>query len=398
MKSCKTRFAHVSLFTHHISRTLKLTLPSYELITTSARWQNCLAHLRDEPRLAVDLEANSMYAYREQVCLIQISTPAYDFIIDPLAGLELGGLGDLLANEEVEKVFHAAEYDALMIKREYGWTLAHLFDTMWAVRILGYPDVGLASLTHKLYHVNLDKRHQRANWCQRPLTAPQLAYAQQDTHYLLPLREHLAAELLAAGRWEEAQEIFREQCQVNPADNRFDPDSFWTINGVKTLSRQEQAVLRALYIFRDEEAQRRNYPLFKIFGNKTLLDLAQNVPRTLDDLRAVSGMTAGQIQRYGQRLLQVIEQGQRAQPPSRPHRSKGPSDAVARRYEKLHLWRKERARARGVESDVILGRQALWEIARVHPQTAEDLLRIESLGPWRRQTYGSEILRVMSEK
>ncbi|MEW5989473.1 MAG: HRDC domain-containing protein [Chloroflexota bacterium] len=374
-----------------------MVLPSYELITTAARWQNCLTHLRDEPRLAIDLEANSMYAYRERVCLIQISIPGRDFVIDPLANLELHGLGHLLADEEVEKVFHAAEYDLILLKREYGWTLVNLFDTMWAVRILGYADVGLASLTHKLYQVSLNKRHQRANWCQRPLTAAQLAYAQQDTHYLLPLRDRLAAELLAADHWQEAQEIFREQCQVNPADNHFDPDSFWTINGVKTLTRQEQAVLKALYIFRDEEAQRRNYPLFKIFGNKTLLDLAQNAPRSLDDLRAISGMTAGQIQRYGQRLLQVIEQGQRAQPPNRPRRSKGPPDTVVRLYEKLHLWRKDRARARGVESDVILGRQAMWEIAHANPQTAEDLLKIKGLGPWRRQAYGAEILEVTSE-
>ncbi|MCA9875056.1 MAG: ribonuclease D, partial [Anaerolineales bacterium] len=156
-------------------------LPPHHLITTQTDWQDCLAALKQEPRIAIDLEANSMYAYRERVCLIQISIPSQDYIIDPVAKVDLSGLGELLADTAVEKVFHAAEYDLILLKREYEWELNNLFDTMWAARILGYKQYGLASLLKKIFDLKLDKQYQKSNWCRRPLSPAQLTYAQLDT-------------------------------------------------------------------------------------------------------------------------------------------------------------------------------------------------------------------------
>jgi ribonuclease D len=338
-----------------------------------------------------------MFAYREQVCLIQISIPSQDYIIDPLVGLELSGLGVLMADPAIEKVFHAAEYDLILLKREYGWKLNHLFDTMWAARILGYSAYGLASLLEKLYQVKLDKRFQKSNWCNRPLTPAQLNYARLDTHYLLQLRDHLAAEIQAAGREEEAQEIFTEQTRVKLSNNEFDPESFWSINGVYDLNRQEQAILKALSIYRDREARRRNTPLFKILSDRTLLEVAQSGPTNFTQLRHIHGMTPGQLRRYGKQLLDIVAAGKQAPPPPFPKRNKRAPDDVVGRYDKLHTWRKIRAQARGVESDVIMSRGVLWTIAEMKPETMEDLAEIETLGEWRRQTYGQEILRVLRE-
>ena len=372
-----------------------MKLPPYRQITNISGWRNCLSQLQAEPRLALDLEANSMYAYREQICLIQISTPAQDFIIDPLKRIPLDGLGQLIQDSAVEKIFHASEYDLTLLKRQYDWDLHNLFDTMWAARILGYQQFGLANILDKLFGVKLNKQYQKSNWCKRPLSPAQLNYAQLDTHYLFALRERLATELAQQGRTAEAKSIFEQQTQVKIADTSFDPDSFWSMNGAYDLTRQQQAVLKALFIFRDEEAQRRDQPLFKVFGDRTLLDLAKSCPGHLSELRQIHGMSQGQTQRYGKQLLQVVAHGLQAPHPPSPKRNKRPSDRVLIRYEKLHTWRKLRARERGVESDVIVSRDALHAIAVADPHTLADLKTIAELSDWQCQTYGEEILAVV---
>jgi ribonuclease D len=374
-----------------------LSLPPHQLITTSSEWQSCLAQLKHEPRLALDLEANSMHAYQESVCLIQISIPTQDFIVDPLASLDLSGLGQLLANPVVEKVFHAAEYDLILLKRIYNWQVVNLFDTMWAARILGYPKYGLANMLKLLYGVRLDKRYQRANWCKRPLSPAHLTYAQHDTHYLLDLRDHLLTELESRGRLAEAYETFAEQTQVDLPDNGFSADDFWSISGATDLSQRQQAILRELAIFRDEEARRRDQPHFKVFGDRTLLELAQRAPHHTGQMQPVYGMSWRQIRRYGRRLLQVIERGRQAPLPTYK-RTPRPPEAVLNRFDRLHHWRKMRARARGVESDVIVSRDAIWDIAKHNPDSAAALADLGILGPWRYQEYAAEILSVLGNR
>lgn len=372
-----------------------MKLPPHKLITTQSDWRHCLGKLQAEPRLAIDLEANSMHAYREEVCLIQITIPGQDYVIDPLGVSDLSGLGDIVQNPAVEKVFHAAEYDLTLLKRQFGWQLQNLFDTMWAARILGYPRYGLASMLEAVYGIILDKRYQKSNWCQRPLSPEQLVYAQLDTHHLLQLRDHLEVELIAAGRWEEAAETFVEQTQVKISNNKFDPDDFWSISGAFDLTRQQQAVLKALAIYRDQEAHQRNQPLFKIFHDKTLIELAQTTPTSLSALRDVYGMSAGQTRRYGRQLISVIAEGLQAPHPAYPPRSQRPPEAAMNRYDRLHTWRKNTASQRGVESDVIISRDALWAIALQNPQTEAELQQIEEVGEWRGKAYAQDILAVL---
>ena len=371
--------------------------PQYQLIKTPKHWATCLKMLQDEPRLAVDLEANSMYAYRESVCLIQVSIPQQDFIIDPLAPLNLDGFGQILKDPSIEKIFHAAEYDLILMKRQYDWELNNLFDTMWAARILGYHRYGLASLLEQFFDVHLNKRYQKSNWCKRPLSSAQLSYACFDTHFLFRLRDKLAAEIIERGRLAEATETFADHTKVTVSDNGFDPDSFWSINGAHDLTRQQQAILKALNIYRDQEAKKRDQPLFKIFSDRTLLEIAQRSPVNLAELADIHGMSKGQIRRYGRQLLDVIRIAMYQKPPVLPQRTKRASDSVIARYEKLHTWRKNRARARGVESDVIISRNALWELAHNNPKNDQELNQIESIGARRCETYGMEILQVLQD-
>ncbi len=374
-----------------------MSLPPYKLVTTQADWQTCCAQLQTLPRFAIDLEANSMHAYRERICLIQISSPTHDYIVDPVADIDLSELGVLFANPAIEKIFHAAEYDLTLIKREHDWPMNNLFDTMWAARILGYERYGLANILETVFAVQLDKKYQKSDWCKRPLRPEQLSYAQHDTHYLLALRNHLAQELQAAGRMEEALESFAMQTHVTPSNNEFAPENFWSINGVRNLSPEEQSVLCQLAIYRNEEAQKRDKPLFKIMGDKTLVEIAYATPRNSFELSRIHGMSSGQVHRYGQGLLNAIVRGQHTDAPPKPKRKKRPSDDILNRYEKVRNWRKERAQKRGVESDVIISKTAMWAIAYQNPQTSSQLAAISEIGAWRCQTYGDEILTLVSK-
>ncbi len=350
--------------------------------------------LAAEPAVAVDTESNSLFAYRQRVCLIQFSTPAKDYILDPLALPDLSLLAPIFANPKPQKIFHAAEYDLICLKRDYGFAFAEIFDTMIAARTLGWPQMGLAAILEARFGVKMNKKHQRANWGQRPLTPEQLDYARLDTHYLFALRDVLVIELNAAGRLEEVREEFSRLARVIAEPNGSDPHAFWRVNGAHDLPPRQAGVLRELYLYREKQAEQADRPPFKIMNDQTLLEIAQRCPTQPHELREASGMTPAQIRRHAAGLLSAVQRGLSA-PPLRPPRSAPEPEAVRDRYERLRQWRKQRAAARGVESDVIVPREALWELARRAPRTLDELAAIEDLGPWRRQTYGSEILQVL---
>ncbi len=350
--------------------------------------------LAGEPALAVDTESNSLFAYRERVCLIQFSTPARDYILDPLAVPNLGSLAPLFASPRQQKVFHAAEYDLLCLKRDYGFEFAEIFDTMIAARTLGWPQMGLAAILEARFGVKMNKKYQRANWGQRPLTPAQLDYARLDTHYLFALRGVLLNELAAAGRLEEAREEFDRLTRVTPEPNGADRQGFWRINGARDLPSRQAAVLRELYLYRERQAERADRPPFKIMSDQTLLEIAQRCPAQTHELQGVMGMTPAQIHRHGAGLLGAVQRGLSAPPPHPPPPAFEP-DVVRERYERLRQWRKQKAQARGVESDIIIPREAMWQLARRAPRTPDELAGIAELGPWRRETYGMEILQVL---
>lgn len=349
------------------------------------------------PVVGVDTESNSLHAYRERVCLIQFSTPDADYIVDPIAVSDVSRLGPLFANASQQKVFHAAEYDIICLRRDYHFEFTNLFDTMSAARTLGWPQVGLAAILDTHFGVTMNKKYQRADWKRRPLTAEQLDYARLDTHHLVALRDRQFAALTEAGRWPEAHEEFarlaRQGGGADPAGP--DPAAFWRVTGARSLTPAQAGVLQALFAYREQQAERLDRPPFKVMGEATLLELARRGPRRSEDLQGVPGMTPEQMQRHAHGVLRAVEQGRQAPAPSAPQADREP-DEVRDRYDRLHSWRKGRARARGVESDVILPRTALWDLARRAPRTEGELAHIADFGPWRRETYGAEILALLS--
>jgi ribonuclease D len=194
--------------------------------------------------LAVDTESNSLYAYQEQVCLVQFSTRDRDYLVDALVLPDLSPLAEIFTSERILKVFHAAEYDLICLFRDYGFRFNYLFDTMIAARILGYQKIGLGSLLEKYFGVQMNKKYQRANWGRRPLKAEMLEYARLDSHYLIPLQDHLRAELVASGLWDLALEDFRRLTEGVEDTTESSEDDFWKIHGARDLSPKKAAVLK----------------------------------------------------------------------------------------------------------------------------------------------------------
>ena len=367
------------------------------LVTTAGQLRQVVQGLRGIPRIAIDTESNSLHAYRERVCLIQLSTEDSDILVDPLALDDVALLGPMLADPAIEKVFHAAEYDLACLRRDFGFHVSPLFDTRVAARTLGQTRTGLGDLLQDAFGVRIDKRHQRANWGKRPLPPALLDYARLDTHYLLALRDRLAAELAVAGRTAEA----KEECErlagaVDPPPPDSADEPFWRITHARRLTGSQAAVLRELYGVREDEARRRDCPPFKVMSDEALLAIAQASPRSRRALERVEGVPPGALARYGVVLLEAVRRGLEAPPPPRPA-VRGADEATQLRFQRLREWRREAAAARGVESDVILPRDMAWEIARANPPDLSTLHRLMAPLETRFAAHGEAILLALRD-
>jgi ribonuclease D len=350
--------------------------------------------LQRQIHVALDTESNSLYAYQEQVCLIQFSTSERDYLVDPLALQSLDALAPIMADADVEKVLHGGEYDVMCLKRDFDFRFANLFDTHTACRTLGWKKSGLRDILARVFDVEMTKRYQRANWGARPLKPEMLDYARLDTHYLIPLRHKLARDLKRAGRWEEALEGSELLTSVDAHDNGFDPQGFWRIRNATKLNPREAAILRELYHYRDSQARSRDLPAFKIMGDKTLHAVARAAPSSKQALGKLPGMTSGQVRRYGKGVLDAVARGHKT-PKQHPPQQPPLDEEIRNRYEALHSWRKRRARERGVESDIILPRELLWDVAHANPSGEKALQRLMQDIPWRFEQYSQEILNTI---
>lgn len=370
-------------------------LPPATIITTDAALLELAQVLKTESLLAVDTESNNLYAYYGRICLIQLSTRSADYIIDPLAIDNMQPLADILADPAIEKVFHAAEYDLICLRRDFNAQVHNLFDTMFAARLCAIEQFGLGDLLKQLMGVEVDKSHQLDNWGERPLAADSLRYAQMDTHYLPVLRDLFVERLTALDRMEEAAEVFADVLRIEIKEREFDEDGYWKLGRPQSLTRRQMAVLKELYLLREEIAREEDLPPFKVFSNNLLTNMARVQPHTMTDLFALRGLSNRQVRIHGQRLLSALERGRSSRLPAPPEMDV-PDPVLAERYVVLHAWRKERAAQRGLDSSLVLSKHTLWEIARRLPADFDSLTAIDGMGQWRLRNYGDELLRLVS--
>ena len=372
------------------------TLPPPIWVNTKPLLQQMIDDLVTQSRVAVDTESNSLHAFREQVCLAQITSTNADYLIDPLALKDLSALAPIFSNPNIEKVFHAAEYDLVCLRRDFGFSFANLFDTMHAARILGYPAVGLDRLLNDKFKIQTDKRHQKANWAARPLTKEQIHYARLDTHYLFALRDVLEKELCEKGRLDFAQEDFRRACLFDEQKQKTNGESWERFAGRKDLSLRDLTVLAQLCKWRDIEAEKLNRPVYKVIMDDTLVLVSKNSPQHKVDLSAL-GLSEKQIHLWGDGVLSAVRQGVSAPLVERKH-IEAKNDAFLRRLEKLKIWRKKMGLEMGVESDVILPKPYVSALAENPPKNLDELALIMKESPSRVEKYGAQLLKVIGAK
>src|ERR1043166_9158146 len=251
---------------------MKLVKYAWTVIDTEKKITGFLPTLHAATWVAVDTEADSLHAYPEKVCLIQISTVAGDALIDPLARLSLDPLLDALSGHEL--IMHGADYDLRLLRKHHEFVPSAIFDTMLAARLLGLRQFSLGHLVEKFLQIKLEKGAQKANWALRPLTERMTRYARNDTHYLKPLADRLGPELKAKGRLAWHQEACA--CLVAEATRPRspDPDAAWRVKGSHLLGRPGLAVLRELWQWRETEAIAANRPPFFILSHESLVDIA----------------------------------------------------------------------------------------------------------------------------
>lgn len=243
------------------------------MIADSVELEELLDRIADVPVIAFDTEADSLHCYFEKLCLIQISTPSENTLVDPLADVPMQPLLDAVADKRV--IFHGADYDLRLLRRIGPFEPRDIFDTMIASRLCGVDQLGLAALVEKHFGVQLSKSSQKANWARRPLPPEMIDYAINDTRYLLPLCERIEAELHRLGRWQWFVESRDRMVAASREVKERDEQSVWRISGSARLAPRAQSVLRVLWFWRDSEARAWNRPPFHVMSNEDLLRVAE---------------------------------------------------------------------------------------------------------------------------
>ena len=371
------------------------------LIQSQGELEVLFQRLRAEPLLAVDTEAASFHRFRDRVYLLQLSSRQETAVVDPLAVTSLAPLGAVLADPNIEIVFHDADYDLRLLGQEYGFRGANLFDTRIAAQLLNEPGVGLAALLEKYLAVRLDKHYQRADWSARPLTSEMLEYAAADTRHLPVLRDLLRDRLRELGRLQWAEEEFELLTAVRRAAPEPNEPGYLRIKGAKALNGRAQAVLRELFQWREDVARRSDKAAFRILNNEPMVFMAKSPPTELAVLKAIKGIGQEQADRRGKEILAAVQRGldipDRDLPRVERPLRRQPDAAYEVRLERLKSARNALATQYDLAPGVLCPNGVLEAIARVNPATVEQMAEIKELRRWQLGEIGGKLLAAVQQ-
>jgi len=377
-------------------------LADFEIVDAPERLEELGQEWLGAKVIAVDTEADSFYHYFDKTCLVQVATPKHAYLIDTLAfeGPEaMSALAGIFASPDVRVLFHAAEYDLYVLKRDYGYTFANVFDTMISAQLLGYSSIGLAAMIEHQFGIKIPKDEQRSDWSRRPLTEKQLNYAVGDVIYLARIAKQLERELKKARRLDWAQEEFDTLCKREWPDRKFDKQGYFRIKGARKLDPKSLSVLKELFLMRDARAREIDRPPFKVLGNRTLLEVAEAKPARASQLKKIKGITELLVRRMGDEILAAVAKGRSVEHPPIPKSVGNGRRRMDRKSERrvndLKLWRKERAADLALDPGVLCPNAALEAIAWCNPQTGADLDGVEELKGWFKREFGDEVAQAL---
>lgn len=332
------------------------------MIQTSAELERLLPAVRCAEWVGIDTEADSLHSYPEKLCLIQMSLPATEVLVDPLAGCDLSLLWEALRGRGI--ILHGGDYDLRLLQRSQGFVPDRIFDTLTAARLLGRREFGLHHLVKEFLGISLAKGSQKANWSIRPLTQRMTEYALADARYLRPLADCLRYRLQALGRFDWHVEVCQDLLESNtqPAEPKTRPA--WQIKGAARLSPRGLAVLREIWHWREDEAVASNRPPFFILDHDRLLRIA-NLAAVNDGFVDLIPRRYSQARRRS--LIHAVERGMGAPDAELPrmHRERGErmTDRQKRRFEELRDRRDHAAEALGLDPSFVASKSTLSSLA-----------------------------------
>ena len=338
--------------------------------------------------ITVDTEFLREKTYYPKLCLVQIGDPDGNAAaIDPLVeGIDLSPVFDLLFDEKILKVFHAARQDLEIFFNLTGNVVHPFFDAQIAAMVCGYGDsIGYESLVRNITGGSLDKSVQYTNWSHRPLSDKQINYALGDVTHLVKVYETLSGELEKRGRvsWVYEEEAVLE----DPATYDVNVNAVWQRVKIKSPKPKNLAVLRALAAWRETRAQDKDIPRNWVMRDETLADMAGQMPKDVKGLKKIRNMSGDVAEgRHGKALLELIKEtlagDQNSWP--KPMKRKAPSAAVAAKTEMLKLLLKLQAAEHGVASKLIASSDDLEALA------SDDDADVMAVKGWRAEVFGDE--------
>jgi ribonuclease D len=345
-------------------------------------------------QIAVDTEADSLHSYFDKVCLIQISIPDEDLVVDPLNGVSLKTFGEILANPSVTKVFHGGDYDLRIMNRDFGFTVRNLIDTSVCAQLLGYEGIGLAALLDRHFGVKVNKAHQRADWSMRPLPPDMLEYASMDTHYLVSLAAKLREELTVLGRWEWALEEFSRMESIRFREVTEEDGEPWRkVKNIGNLDRRSLAIVRDIYAWRDALARKADRPPFKVLGNDSLVDIAKEKPATVRELAQIKTVSRYHSDRYGRDLAGIVRRAMEIPEADLPEKNEPRpwirDKALEAKIDRLKRVRDRFAKELKIDGSVLAPRHILSAVATTGS------LDVPAMREWQKKVIGEDLLKAI---
>ncbi len=376
-----------------------VTSPAYRFISTPAELELFVSRIGKEKILAVDLEADSMFHYQEKVCLVQMAGNGENVVIDPLDVNDLSPLAPIFKDNTICKVFHGSDYDVRSLYRDFSIEINNLFDTQLASMFLGERETSLGAVVSNHFGIKLDKRYQKKDWSQRPLPDGMIEYAASDVFHLIPLARLLTDALAEKGRLGWVMEECALLSDVRPAENG-DAPLFLRFRGAGRLPRRNLAALEGLLQYRRKLAMKKDRPLFKVFSNTSLLEIATALADTPQAMETARCLSAKQIRIYGKPLAKVVQKAKSLATKDLPtyprKRRPSVSPKVPERIKAIKAWRDELADRLGLDPALLFNKALMTAITVHRPLDIQGLREVEGIRNWQVEAFGKNILKILS--
>jgi ribonuclease D len=371
------------------------------LVTREAELRRAATRLGERGRVAIDIESNGLFAYRAKLCVVQLAAKGEVFVADPLA-VPMDGLRALLASDDVAKVVHDVAFDARILAEE-GIHLANVQDTSLAARMLGRTATGLASLLASELGVPLDKKMQHHDWAARPLDRRAIAYLAGDVIHLEALADKLFSEVDGRGIRAEVDEETRYRlAQARESVDAADPRPPWVrLKGADRAPAEDLPILRRVAELRESRARELDVPPYKVLAPDVLFAIARAKPRTMEDLTRIRGATQGRGRALARDVLEAVADpgdvpdDERAML-VRPRLPSGLAKLRRAREQRLTKWRKDEAKKRGVDEQVVLPGHCLQDLADVPEATLEAVAAVPGIGAFRVERDGAALVAALA--